>query len=164
VRGAWGPTHLYLAFEIFDDDLQPGTFGGDSVELYFDLDLDSDFGQGAYTEDDFNFKIAPVLTSTETTLHVAQGKNGGKVVIPDDGNIKAAWVKTPGGYMIEAAIPWKTLIGDRKPELGMKFGFDTMIIDKDKNKKPAPIRVMFWSSSKVPFYDPRTFGRAELTE
>ncbi len=162
VAACWDGDCLYLDFIVQDDDLQPGVRGADSVEIYLDMDLYGDYGEGVYSEDDFNIKLAPVVHSAEVILETARGLRGVKMTMPDNIGVKSAWMKTPGGYRIEAAVPWRAVWPGGTPAPGMEFGFDAMIIDSDRNKTPPPLRVMFWSSPKLPFNDPRTLGRAIL--
>ncbi len=162
VGACWDGDCLYLDFIVQDDDLHPGVRGADSVEIYLDMDIYGDYGEGLYSEDDFNIKLAPVVHSAEVILETARGLRGIKLPLPGDIGIMAAWMQTPEGYRIETAVPWKTILPGATPAPGMAFGFDAMIIDIDQNKTPPPLRVMFWSTPKLPFNDPRTLGRAVL--
>ncbi len=164
IGAAWDAEYLYLDFAVRDDDMHPGIRGADSVEIYLDMDIYGDYGDGLYSEDDFNFKLAPVANSEEMALEGTRGLRGGKMPIPGDIGLKAAWMKTPEGYRAEVAMPWRTVLPDGTPAPGMEFGFDAMVIDIDQNQTPPPLRVMFWSSPKIPFNDPRTFGRAVLAD
>lgn len=154
----WDEKHLYLAFRVTDDVLDPKIFGKDSVEVYFDMDILGDWGDGQYSADDHNYKLGPVLTTSELELDCRYGEGGRKVLI-EDPPLNAKWKKSPDGYWIEAAIPW-TMLTDKPVKQGLKFGFDAMLIEKDGPKER--VNIMFWSTPKLPFMDPRVFGRMVL--
>jgi CubicO group peptidase (beta-lactamase class C family) len=63
---------------------------------------------------------------------------GGKSVTPDMG-FEMKTVRAPGGYRVEARLPWSNL--KTKPEMGAELGFQFYVNDMDHNR---PRRIGRW--------------------
>lgn len=143
----WDNTNLYLLVEVQDDSLRndsAAVFDDDAIDLY--LDLNHDAGT-SYGPDDFMFQLGYGDTVVQEAKHNAT--TGAAV----------ASVPTPGGYRLEAKIPWSTL--GKTPTTGMIVGLDVFINDDDTGG--VRDAQMSWNSPDANAYlYPDRFGDALL--
>lgn len=128
VRTLWDADYLYVWAEVTDpvlnkDGTQPHE--QDSMEFFID---ENNGRTSTYEADDAQYRVNFV---NEQTF----GSNG-----PDD-RFKSATKITANGYIVEAAIPFKTIRG----EAGVVIGFDTQINDVDAGGRRRNV---------VTWYDP----------
>ena len=116
VRTIWDENYLYVLAEVSDAVLNKANTAPheqDSVEFF----IDENNGKTAHYEaDDGQYRVN---FANEQTF----GSNG-----PDSRFQSAARV-TDGGYIVEAAIPFKTIKG----RAGLVIGFDVQVNEADKS-------------------------------
>ena len=133
----WDGRHLYLAAEVVDDQHRQSETGenlwrGDHIVVLIDADRRGDLDVREFNADDFQIGLSPgTLGKTDDPLF-SQGPEA-YVWRPETvhamGDIRVAAKKTPRGYSLEAAIPWR-LLGAR-PESGHAIGIDVCFSDTD---------------------------------
>jgi hypothetical protein len=131
-RVAWDEQNVYFTANVTDDVYAQRSGGqdlylGDSVEIQIDSNLSSDFYTNTINNDDYQLGISPGYISNS-------GAKEADLYFPD--NIKGvrtqviiASAKTPGGYIVEAAIPWA--VYGITPSAGNRYGFALSISDND---------------------------------
>ncbi len=163
-RFAYDEQFLYVAVEATDDVYRQdatgySTWQGDCVQLAIDLDpgkeeihtgneLADKGSRHRHTEIDL------ALTKSGAEAYRTASYDGEKfpvsAIAPKD--LKLA-VKRDGNRMVyEAAIPWRTLGGEKKPESGM-IGFALSVNDRDTAEQIDPSAL-----GVFPLKDPRKFG------
>ncbi len=187
----WTRETLFLGFEIIDDVVtRSGTTenpsGGDSVEVWLDLQLGEDFTESVISADDFHLIFNPGDLSTggaTTTIKVPPLTRG------DYRQIKTASGKNASGYTIEVAIPIGTLYNEETINLsetriryssenkrfeiepnrtttrafyeGYQIGFCAVINDSDDAEGSADSVIS--TSREYAWGNPATFGFLEFT-
>lgn len=132
-RIQWDNQFLYLAARVIDDVYVQNSKGqylylGDSLEILMDTDLYGDFYANQLTGDDFQLGISPGLYSIngakEAYLWFPRSAQGTR------SQIVIASASIPGGYQVEAAIPWGVF--NVVPAEGDHYGFAFSVSDNDK--------------------------------
>ncbi len=134
MKFAWDYEYFYVFVDVMDDiehnwDGENGNFWEfDCIQLYFQLDTIT--VPPAYTESTlemrFNRGDAGWISNE---LQMRNGYTGG--------NIETLWENTADGWVVEAAIPWMSIMPEGSlPENVMEYingliGFDMMISDSD---------------------------------
>lgn len=156
---AWDATHLYLAVRITDEvhvQTQTGAtlFRGDSLELLLDADLPGDFDSDALNADDVQLGLSPGSNRASPEAHLwfpasRAGRPAGVLLAsqPDPAG--------PGGYLVEAAIPWAVL--GVTPAAGSRYGF---VLSGSDNDTPgtAEQQSMISTEAGRRLTDPTTWG------
>jgi hypothetical protein len=108
----WDDANLYVAAHVYSPEHHqtetgPSVWKGDTLWIYLDSNHDKQ--------------------SVETKLTLAQTPSGPQVwewqsgfFLPD---AKLTWQQVPGGYIYEAALPWKSL-NVRAPKAGQQMGIN----------------------------------------
>ncbi len=146
VRTMWDDEHLYVLAEVKDSCLNadsPNSWEQDSVEFFIDEDNRKPYD---YDRDDAHYRV-------NFKNELVCGIHG------DAEKFKSATRITDDGYIVEAAIPIKSL----KAKTGMKLGFDVQINDADASGKRFSIAK--WSDSEgTTFQDASRFGELLLVD
>jgi len=160
-RLAWDETNLYIGVEVIDDiHLQSQTgnqiFRGDSVDMQFDTDRDGDF-DSQLSPDDFQITFSPGdFAALPPSAFRFQGTTGGQILdAPGGHHVDLQAQKTPGGYILEAAIPWSDL--NLTPAEGLVIGLSLNASDND-TPGPAVQEVMKSHVATRRFSDPTSWG------
>jgi hypothetical protein len=162
---SWDDANLYLVVNVADDihaQSQTGnqTFRGDSVELQIDADRAGDYGP-SISPDDFQLSLSPGdFAGIAPSAFRFQGTNGGEMrdAAAPHGIIVAARPSS-GGYVLEAAIPWRDL--GITPAAGLVIGLAVNVNDNDRPGTAAQ-EVMKSSAPNRRFADPTTWGALTL--
>lgn len=115
----WDASYVYVLAVITDDNKQndsQNSYDDDAVEFYFDINNDK---ATTYGDNDVQYSFGWNDGSVVGALPSTRSTNG----------ITYNNVSTTNGYIIEARIPWTTLLGT--PVIGQKLGIDFMINDDD---------------------------------
>ncbi len=109
-RILWDDHSLYVLFETHDKNIS--TIHGepwqrDSVEVFID---ENHAKTTNYQQDDAQYRVT-----------AAGQRSGG----PDVAAVEAVVRRRPGGYVVELAVPFRTV----KPEAGLTIGFDAQVND-----------------------------------
>jgi len=160
----WDKENLYFLAEVADDkpfiNAQEGEkiWDGDSVEIAFGLNPSDDPERTTFSPSDFQVCFS-VKDPKGNNLSVWSWQLGG----PASGVIYALKPnKRPRGYIVEAAIPWKTFV-DFIPEPDMKISFNLALNDSDKKGKGREVQ-MLWSGNSSFYLDPSMWGWLRFLE
>ncbi len=131
VRAVWDEQHLYLSAQVTDDVVVQESEGdqlrnGDAIELFWDSNLEEDFGINQYNGDDTQIAFTPggIVDNLDNLYYVYQSGGGNN----GDGIEVWSW-KTTVGYNLEIRIPW-TVLGTN-PQSGATFGYAITFSDDD---------------------------------
>jgi LCP family protein required for cell wall assembly len=135
---AWDADNLYLAVEVSDSAFVQLGIGqtmdrGDSLELWFDSQLTTDGSSRTLSDDDFRLGISP------GNLLSPVGGPEAYLWLPEQQarpaqNVAIGAKLVPGGYSLEAAIPWKLF--HTSVEAGQSFGLALALNDDDTPGSP----------------------------
>ncbi|MCI0575246.1 MAG: hypothetical protein L0331_03440, partial [Chloroflexi bacterium] len=113
-RLAWDQNNLYIGVEVTDNvhvQTQTGNliYRGDSLEMQFDTNRTGDYGNGV-NADDFHIIFSPgdFATLAESAFRF-QGTSNGSLADAPGHNVAVQAQRTPAGYVLEAAIPWRDI-------------------------------------------------------
>lgn len=133
----WDKKNLYFAIRVFDNKidntakLNKMLWNGDAVELLFNLDFADDKpGQDIIgyrmNKDDFHASIAPKTMQSDSAAIWWK-------YLDNDGSTKIISKLLTDGYVIEGAMPWKSLNKrySFNPTKGMLIGFTFILSDRD---------------------------------
>ena len=120
----WDSKHLYFSFSVKDNDIQKGD------ELILTLDTN------ALVEGDSNQQTTAAKVFTFTPF--------------DSLGTQTHLIKTDTGYLLNAAIPWKTIYPSKKrfAQNGTKIGVNIKIIDVDTDVKGS--KTLYWATTNKP--------------
>jgi hypothetical protein len=126
---------LFVRAEIADDyPLHNGKTGadiwnGDCIELCISLDKDADPEREFFGSKDFQIGLSP--GKPDQGIKPSIWAWGSLAKSPDGAVIDVQ--KTAAGYLIQAIIPWASLVPDFVPQKGWELGFDFAIDDADQS-------------------------------
>jgi len=150
LSGTWTATYdntnLYFFVDVKDDLIKvngPEWYLDDRIEIFIDADGDR---SATFTDRDYQYYIRPGETKfTET--------HKGAIA-----NIELSNVTIPGGYRLEAKIPFATL--GITPESGWRMGIDIIVADDDGGDEDA---ILVWNNNNGETWtSPTLFGVAQL--
>ena len=164
VWSAWNSEHLYLAFEVQDQDLRTYQTENDHSKLYLDdmveFLIDANHNRGAkWLMDDFVYHIN-LLGAKKDDRGTAYGEkdvswNGvAYYKVKISGTVNDT-TDIDGGYGLEVAIPWEEI--GRKAEEGLSMGLNVANGDNDGKG-----RQLFDWCSAWPIRSPQKFGVLKL--
>ena len=150
-RLCWDEQHLYLYAEVIDATPRrnsrrgPDLWQGDCIELFTGRELER---TGA-------------LLPGDRQLLLSAGPEGDSWFVhqPEQAAVRTVVLRSPGGYVLEAAIPWRAL--GIEPESGQKFRFDLALDDGDGSRR---LRQFIWSGTVENSSDRSGWGTAVLVE
>lgn len=156
IMAKWDESNLYLGIQVRDNrviSMEKGSniYMKDAVEIF----LDSGLKEGElprYTGRQFQIVINPGERIILSSL------SGHSLKMEA---IKYAVRRIKSGYILEMAIPWKSL--KFSPTEGGLLGFDLAIDDADKeggnlSEMEAERKQMVWSGTATDYRDPLNFG------
>ena len=158
----WDDANLYIAAYVRDNSIIAAftdnkIYENDCLEICLDVDHDSD--EASYGNDDYQFVFSvPVSSRLGPLKRIYRNPTGIDPTAPD---VKLAYGKAPGGYVLEAAIPWKTIGLGKPPKPLTVLGFQNSVRDKDGDRTSSGIS---WLSFKDPAGNPLQFGHLILLE
>jgi hypothetical protein len=147
-RLLWDSDFLYILTEVTDDVKrhtgEPG-HNNDSIEIYIDYDNSkSDF----YDDNDFQFRYE--WSASKVTVPIGKSLE----------NIPAAQTDTASGYIMEMALPWRSLGGEAPA--GNYLGIELHINDNDTRLRQAKVA---WHTRRDNSYrSPIYFGTMKLSQ
>ncbi|MBN2592301.1 MAG: hypothetical protein JXA81_02255 [Sedimentisphaerales bacterium] len=155
-RALWNWENLYVLAIIKDDALTADSGGGDnkwnddSVEIYVDGDNSKATAIG---DDDhqYTFWWGDGVWQAPSAIH-----HGDETIV----GIDYAVVTTGDGYLIEAKLPWMSIMG-KAAEPGQLIGFDVWINDDDDGAD-RDSQVSWYSTDGNGWQDPSVWGVAVL--
>lgn len=158
---AWDESFLYAAVTILDDihaQNQTGNtlFRGDSLDMQFDTDRGGDFGP-RLSPDDFQISLSPGdFAGLAPAAFRFQGTADDSMLdAPGGHSVQVAAQPQPGGYTLEAAIPWRDL--NLVPSAGLEIGLALNASDNDQ-PGAAVQEIMKSNAPGRIFGDPTTWG------
>jgi endo-1,4-beta-xylanase len=145
IRTMWDGDYLYVLCEVTDPVLNKAStapYEQDSIEIFID---ENNGKTNVYEDDDAQYRV-----NFENLQSF--GSNG------QDSRVKSAAKVVAGGYIIEVAIPFRTLKGRE----GMIIGFDAQVNDANASGKRQS--VMTWNDTAGNNYrDTSRYGCLALT-
>jgi len=156
-RALWNWENIYVLVEVKDDALTNDSGGGDSkwlddsVEIYVDGDNSK---ESAIGDDDhqYTFRWNEEELETPSAIH-----HGADSLV----GVEYAVVTTDDGYLIEAKLPWMSIMG-KAAEYGQLIGFDVWINDDDDGGDTRESQVSWYSTDGNGWQDPSVWGVAIL--
>jgi hypothetical protein len=157
--------NLYIAVEVYDNDLTPPGAGASLLEgdcVVIAVDARNDAGQG-YREDDCEFGFA-YAASGALAWRWFPGERAGPL---DSAKVAVVREVKPGALAAgvpplkltyEMSIPWSELPGASR-EQGGAFGFDLAVNDVDGGRRHGWLQ---WSPGLMGIKDPSRFGNIRL--
>jgi endo-1,4-beta-xylanase len=146
VRVLWDENYLYVLAIVKDPVLNKDNsnpWEQDSVEIFID---ENNHKTGYYEDDDAQFRVNYMNEQTFGT--------GGSAA-----RFKTAVKLIEGGYIVEAAIKWKTI----KPTPNTVIGFNIQV--NDANEKGQRVGIISWSDpTNNSWQDPSKFGNLRLVK
>lgn len=157
----WDNSNLYIAADINDDmplknsKTKNNIWNGDAIELTIGLNPSADPGRDSFVKGDKQIglgtgdgsKVKPSVWDWTS----ARAPEGSRIAVK----------KRPGGYTLEARIPWAS-IGSLAPAAGMRLGFDCAIDDSDDGKSRT--KQIVWNGDYMFYKDPGVWGVLELVK
>jgi len=149
-KALWDASNLYLGVTVIDSQLTntggASAWKNSSVELYLDT-LDS--RSVTFTANDFEY----FFRWNDSTAIEAQSRTAG---------VSLRTTTIPGGYVVEASIPWSTL-GIGSPGPGMVLGID-LGVDVNHNGGNCRDGQVIWNGGSDDYSDASAFGRLALAD
>lgn len=127
---AYDEQNLYVAFRVEDDGLVSYTgagenfFMGDSPQLSLDMDLQGDYSETNRNQDDWQIDFLPDAAAPRVALWQL-GSLSSRLFE----EARVAISLTPGGYLLEAALPWPSFGTSLQP--GQRLGVAANVNDND---------------------------------
>jgi hypothetical protein len=132
---AWDSDNLYIGVEVTDDihvQTQTGNqiFRGDSVDMQLDTDRATDYAP-RLSPDDFQVNLSPGnFTDLPPSAFLFRGTDDNQILdAPGQHSIVVAAQPVEGGYVLEAAVPWRDL--EKVPEPDLIVGLALNANDND---------------------------------
>ena len=155
----WDPQSLYLAAVVTDDHVVVQHEGADiwqddSLEVWFDCRHDA-VTHTLFQDDEYQLGFSPAGPDRTRALAWAWRNPRAEAVTP---SLRVASSLIPGGYLIEAAVPWTALQGCQ-PSVGGVLGFNISMVDKDADQLWTHVT---WSGRL--HSDPSQFGHLHLLD
>jgi len=155
----WNWECLYVLVEVKDDALTNDSGGGDSkwlddsVEIYVDGDNSKDTSaSGDPDAHQYTFRWNDEELETPSAIH-----HGADTLV----GVEYAVVTTDDGYLIEAKLPWMSIMGEAATP-GQLIGFDVWINDDDDGGDTRESQVSWYSTDGNGWQDPSVWAVAVL--
>ena len=128
---------------------------GDSLEIQFDTDLEGDWEDASYSEDDWQIGVSPGnFAGREPEVHVWRPALG---VLTE---VVVASRRLESGYAVELELPWELLRFDLTGPRSLGLALNV-----SDNDDPLPAQLTMISSAPARSWsDPRTFGTLVLDD
>ncbi|MES2431462.1 MAG: sugar-binding protein [Bacteroidota bacterium] len=149
-KAMYDNTYLYIFVEVKDAFLTHDggdPWQNDAVEIYID---GANNKANSYDANDAQIAFELAFPTLQPNLYGIGNRTGVLSAMPD----------VPGGYYLEAAIPWTTI--GTVPVAGNNIGFDININDDDNGGDRDGTSGWFGTSNQL-FNSPQLFGTVPLT-
>jgi hypothetical protein len=143
----WDSSNLYLGVTVMDSQLTSGAtyiYDNSTVELYLDT---ADSRNVTITAGDYEFFFSVGSPAASESLGRTSGVSMSSVTIP-------------GGYVVEASIPWSTL-GLGSPGAGQVLGFD-LGVDVNHNGGQCRDGQLLWNGGSDDYINPSGYAQLSL--
>ncbi len=149
----WDEKRFYIAAVVTDNEVVTQHEGADiwqddALEVWLDCRHDS-MTKTLFQDDEYQLGFSPASRSRN---HAVGWTWRNPQPEPVTAAMQVASSLTPGGYVIEASLPWDVLHGCQ-PAPGKMIGFNLSMVDKDEDQSWAHIT---WSGQL--HSDPSQFG------
>jgi len=149
----WDPQQLYIAAVVKDDEVVTQHEGADiwqddALELWLDCRHDA-VTHTLFQDDEYQLGVSPASPYRGQAVGWTWRNPNADPVIKA---MRVASALQPGGYLLEAAVPWEVLAGCR-PAAGGMIGFNLSMVDKDADQLWTHVT---WSGQL--HSDPSQFG------
>lgn len=156
----WTDRALYLAITVTDDFFsQPSTgerlYLGDSLEIQLDTDLEGDWDDATYSDDDWQIGVSPGdFAGREPEVYVWRPALGALT------EVVVASRRLESGFAVELELPWELLRLDLTGPRSLGLALNV-----SDNDDPLPAQLTMISSAPARSWsDPRTFGTLFLDD
>ena len=144
----WDASNLYLGVTVTDSQVNSGAsivFNNSAVELFLDT---TDARSVTTTSSDFQYFFeAGAVTAVEARAMTT--------------GVNMATTTIPGGYVVEASIPWSTL-GLSGPVAGQVLGFD-IGVDVNHNGGQCRDGQLIWNGGSDDYINASDYAQLSLT-
>ncbi len=153
---AYDEQFLYVAFQVEDDGFVPYGGGdqeyflGDSPQLSLDMELLSDYEDTSRSRDDWQIDFYPDPAAPTAMLWQLGSLSARRF---EEAEVAAASSAT--GYVVEAALPWRSL--GANPQPGDRLGLAANINDNDTPGTDAQECIISTAPQRT-WNDPTTWG------
>jgi hypothetical protein len=158
-RALWNWENLYVLVQVKDDALTNDSGGGDSkwlddsVEIYVDGDNSKDTSaSGDPDAHQYTFRWNDEELETPSAIH-----HGADSLV----GVEYAVVTTDDGYLVEAVLPWTSIMG-KAAEPDQLIGFDVWLNDDDDGGDTRESQVSWYSTDGNGWQDPSVWAVAIL--
>ncbi len=152
----WDSSNLYIAADVKDNHPFKNTkttsniWNGDAIEITIGLNPNAQPSREKFAKGDRQIGFSTgdgksVKPSIWDWTNAEEPKNS-KIVVS----------RKPDGYILEAKIPWDSLMAGFVPSSGMKISFDCAIDDSDDGKSRT--KQMVWNGDYMFYKDPGVWG------
>lgn len=151
LKALWDNTNLYILADVTDEVLgndSQNSYDDDAIEVYIDINNDK---ATAYGANDVQYTFGWNDGTTVGILPAGRSTTG----------IVYKVVAKTGGYIVEAQIPWTTLLGT--PVAGQFVGIDFMVNDDD-NAGTRDAKLSWNAATDDAWDDASLFGTAILKD
>ena len=149
----WDEGHFYVAAVVTDNQVVTQHEGADvwqddCLELWFDCRHDA-VTHTLFQDDEYQLGFSPASQSRNRAIGWTWRNPNSE---PVTHAMQVASALIPGGYVLEASVPWQTMQGCR-PTVGSLMGFNISMADKDEDQLWTHVT---WSGQL--HSDPSQFG------
>ena len=161
-QALWAPYGLLLVVRVADDTYRDGPNGtqmylGDGLEIQFDRELDTDFGEPLNSSDDYQIGL-----SFGPELNEMRAYRWYPYALESSVAVEGAAVPTERGYQAVVLIPWSAFeLDGSRLESGQTFGFNVSINDNDGDA-PAQQSIISASPARTTYDNPTEWGTLVL--
>ncbi len=162
----WDDANLYLAVQVTDNthvqaEVAQFAYWGDSLELQFDTDIQSDY-EPLVNDDDFQYILSPGnFGSIPPGLWRFVGDGALKMFSDFTGSeARIAAKQTKTGYVLETAVPWSDM--NMMPQPGLTIGVALSINDNDTPGSQQQQELALSHVASRLWLDPTSWGTMTL--
>lgn len=163
-RFRWDQKFLYLGAFVSDDVMErnapeQSAYASDSIEFFLGLPMPG--AQATLKRDTFGASDCQILLAPAMAERGFEKATGWSVQRKSTSGIVVASSLIPGGYCLEAAIPWAAVQNTYKPAPGHVLDVSFQANDSDHKGEPAD-KTIYWQGNGANWQNPELWGKLVL--